>query len=144
MTNNKQQTEMNKEFVPYELALELKQLGFDEPCLAFYDGKNAESFYFNNIRDASGDYIPFQKHDRLKWFGAPTFSQAFRWFRENHNLRCQINYIGGLINKTTWWDISVIGHYNTDPKQWEMKYQPYEEAELACLKKLIEIVNGKQ
>jgi hypothetical protein len=29
MTNNKQQTEMNKEFVPYELALELKQLGFE-------------------------------------------------------------------------------------------------------------------
>ena len=67
-------------------------------------------------------------------------AMAFRWFREKHNLRCQINYIGGLINKTTWWDISVIGHYNTDPKEWEMKYQPYEEAELACLKKLIEIV----
>ena len=91
MTNNKQQTEMNKEFVPYELALELKQLGFDEPCLAFYDGKNAESFYFNSIRDASGDYIPFQKHDRLKWFGAPTFSQAFRWFREKYKLISYIN-----------------------------------------------------
>jgi hypothetical protein len=25
-----------------------------------------------------------------------------------------------------------------------MKYQPYEEAELACLKKLIEIANDKQ
>ena len=75
---------------------------------------------------------------------APTFSQAFRWFREKHNLRCQINYIGGLINETTWWDISIIGHYNMDPKEWEMKYQPYEEAELACLKKLIEIANDKQ
>jgi hypothetical protein len=135
MTNNKQQTEMNKEFVPYELALALKQLGFDEPCFAFYD----ESLYFPN------QYGTFcnQKLDASSC-SAPTYSQAFRWFRDKHNLRCQINYIGGLINKTTWWDISVIGHYNTDPKEWEMKYQPYEEAELACLKKLIEIANDKQ
>ena len=26
---------MEKEFVPYEQALELKELGFDEPCLAY-------------------------------------------------------------------------------------------------------------
>jgi len=137
MTNNKQQTEMNKEFVPYELALELKQLGFDEPCFAFYD----ESLYFPNNENQYGTFCN-QKLDASSC-SAPTYSQAFRWFREKHNLRCQINYIGGLINKTTWWDISVIGHYNTDPKEWEMKYQPYEEAEHACLKKLIEIANDK-
>ena len=27
---------MNKEFIPYEEALELKRLGFDEPCLTYY------------------------------------------------------------------------------------------------------------
>jgi hypothetical protein len=27
---------MNKEFVPYEQALQLKELGFDEPCLGYY------------------------------------------------------------------------------------------------------------
>jgi hypothetical protein len=134
MTNNKQQTAVD--FVPYELALELKQLGFDEPCFAFYD----ESLYFPNNENQYGTFCN-QKLDASSC-SAPTYSQAFRWFREKHNLRCQINYIGGLINKTTWWDISVIGHYNTDPKEWEMKYQPYEEAELACLKKLIEITYG--
>jgi hypothetical protein len=129
---------IEKEFIPYELALELKQLGFDEPCFAFYD----ESLYFPNNENQYGTFCN-QKLDASSC-SAPTYSQAFRWFREKHNLRCQINYIGGLINKTTWWDISVIGHYNTDPKEWEMKYQPYEEAELACLKKLIEIANDKQ
>ena len=138
MTNNKQQTEMNKEFVPYELALELKQLGFDEPCFAFYD----ESLYFPNNENQYGTFCN-QKLDASSC-SAPTYSQAFRWFRDKHNLRCQINYIGGLINETTWWDISVIGHYNTNPKEWEMKYQPYEEAEVACLRKLIEIANDKQ
>ena len=29
---------MNKEFVPYEQALDLKELGFDEPCILLYRG----------------------------------------------------------------------------------------------------------
>ena len=28
---------MKREFVPYELALKLKELGFDEPCLFLYN-----------------------------------------------------------------------------------------------------------
>jgi hypothetical protein len=127
MTTNTQQTAVD--FVPYELALELKQLGFDEPCLGFY-----------RIFSDGDTELLVNSNSNMRHLEAPTYSQAFRWLREKHNLRCQINYIGGLINKTTWWDISIIGHYNTDPKEWEMKYQPYEEAELACLKKLIEIV----
>jgi len=127
---------MKKEFVPYELALELKQLGFDEPCLAFYDGKNAESFYFNNIRDASGDYVPFQKHDRLKWFGAPLYQQAFRWFREKHDLQASnIMFSNGKYD-------TGITRYKGTQSVWGNGpiYNTYEEAELACLNKLIETV----
>jgi hypothetical protein len=28
---------MEKEFISYEIALKLKELGFDEPCFDFYD-----------------------------------------------------------------------------------------------------------
>jgi hypothetical protein len=28
---------MEKEFIPYNLALELKDLGFDEPCFGYYE-----------------------------------------------------------------------------------------------------------
>ena len=28
---------MDKEFIPYEQALALKELGFDEPCFRWYD-----------------------------------------------------------------------------------------------------------
>ena len=35
---------MNKEFIPYEQALELKELGFDEPCLGCYDDKAVFGF----------------------------------------------------------------------------------------------------
>jgi hypothetical protein len=136
MTNNKQQTAVD--FVPYELALELKQLGFDEPCFAFYD----ESLYFPNNENQYGTFCN-QKLDASSC-SAPTYSQAFRWFREKHNLIGGVQYIGGLKPETAWWDIYVIGHFNTDIGEMSMEYQPFEEAELELLKKLIEIANGKQ
>ena len=44
---------MKREFVPYEQALELKELGFDEPCLSFYDCKGTQQIYFNSYRNGS-------------------------------------------------------------------------------------------
>ena len=137
---------MKKEFIPYEIAIELKELGFDEPCLAFYDGKNTESFYFNNLRDASGDYIPFQKHDRLKWFGAPLYQQAFKFFREKHNL------LGNVYSNASGWLWEIhdnIGgthrfgsEYSGDCEESGM-FTSFDKAEQECLKKLIEIVKNK-
>jgi hypothetical protein len=134
---------MIKEIVPYEESVALSQIGFVQSCWCAYHDltwpSKEDEHKLETIHSLTS-YMESHAHQYINPVLAPTYSQAFRWFRENHNLRCQINYIGGLINKTTWWDISVIGHYNTDPKEWEMKYQPYEEAELACLRKLIEIV----
>ena len=130
---------MKKEFVPYNLALELKELGFDEPCLAFYDGKGNDQIYFNSIRNGSGDYEPFKKNERLKWFGAPTSSQAFRWFRNQFGLYAWVKmeygydgFIPTYVIRGVRQDDIPGGPFNT-----------YEEAELACLRKLIQIVKNK-
>ncbi len=77
---------MNNEFVSYEVALTLKKLGFDEPCLAFYDGENNEHIFYNNDRNGTGDYKPIVNNERLKWFGAPLYQQALRWIRENYDI----------------------------------------------------------
>ena len=71
-------------------------------------------------------------------------SMAFRWFREKYHLIGGIEYIGGATPNTIWWDIYVVGYFNTDTSKMTMKYQPYEEAELACLKKLIGIVKNNK
>jgi len=131
-------TGLEKEFIPYDEALELKKLGFNEPCLAsyFHAGKRL------NIRE----YINHSEYTIL----APTFSQVFRFFREKYNLR---GFIGFRPNIKKFdfhiYDISLSGieyvkqrameDFNKDPK-----VGTYEEAELACLQKLIEIIkNGK-
>jgi hypothetical protein len=58
---------MNKEFIPYEQALALKELGFDEECFAYYYNKEL-SF---GARVAYGEVIE-----------SPLKQQVFRWFRE--------------------------------------------------------------
>ena len=37
----------NLEFVPYDEALALRKLGFDEPCLGYYFGKDKEVYTSN-------------------------------------------------------------------------------------------------
>lgn len=111
---------MEKEFIPYEQALKLKELGFDEKCLS----------YSTSSTDASG----------RTWTSvivAPLYQQAFRWFREKYNFVSEINVY------------STSDGYSFSFKILCKKYTPYieannawllyEEAELECLKKLIEI-----
>lgn len=132
MSNNKQSS-VDKDFVPYTESLAVEELGFDEHCFAWYVSENyglefGGVFKEDLIRDA---------------VLAPTFSQVFRFFRENYNLIGGVQYMGGLKPETTWWDIYVIGHFNTSILAMTIKYQPYEEAELDLLKKLIEITKTK-
>ena len=113
---------MEKEFIPYEQALALKELGFDEECLSYYFNKQL-SF---GSKTSYGEVVE-----------APLFQQAFSFFREKHKLHSTIT----SISQESWqWHITKPGEslgklYNED-------FYTYEEAELECLKKLIEIVKN--
>lgn len=117
---------MIKEFIPYEQALALKELGFDEPCFAYYNiDPQLKTPAFNIVK-------PFEH----EWcLSAPLKQQAFRFFREKYKLHSTIT----SISQESWqWHIQKTGQqlgklYNED-------FYTYEEAELECLKKLIEIV----
>lgn len=116
---------MEKEFIPYELALRLKELGFDEPCFGFYDNG-----YLNIVNVRNGNM--FKTNNGCF---APTFSQAFRWFREKYGLGHMINGIG---YESFIMNIGGVLHiFNA------FDFETYEEAELACIDKLIEIVESK-
>mgnify|MGYP006201122785 CR=1 FL=1 len=70
----------------------------------------------------------------------PTFSQAFRLFREKYNLHSRVNHQNGFY----WYEIEsynfpYVTEWNTSNKLSLEEWEAYEEAELACLKKLIEI-----
>ncbi len=116
---------MSKDFTLYPEALELKQLGFDEPCFGVYFNPTQELLIGKKVNEYTKDVRT----------PAPTFSQAFRWFREKYGLGHMINGIG---HESFIMNIGGMLHIFNG-----FEFKTYEEAELACLKKLIEIANEK-
>ena len=132
--------DLKREFVPYEEALVLKELGFDEPCFGFWNYNDSKMYYWNdeeiqNERTNKWFLDTEKKFPKISKNGctAPTFSQAFRWFRENYKL-------SGLIEIGTQEYSFIIFDEAKDSRKISssMNGTP-EEAELACLRNLIEI-----
>jgi hypothetical protein len=128
---------IEKEFIPYEEALALKELGFDEPCMGRYYSKNKEIPIFmqwTKAENFNSKILPLDNKfgittDTLSPFiSAPLYSQAFRFFREKYNLHYPIQIQGNLWFFEKW---SLNG------------FKTYEEVELACLRKLIETIKNK-
>ena len=96
MTKNYQ-----KDFVPYEPSLSLKELGFDEPCFAWY----AETKNLQISPDVYKKWTskPCNNSNIIIVFNsdcvtAPTYSQVFRWFREKYNIHYAMKPILGSKN----------------------------------------------
>lgn len=130
---------MIKEFVPYELALRLKELGFYCDCFGDYFKFGNQNPFLVTDEDRYRIEEDNEGEDILR-VPAPTFSQAFRWFREKHNLPNHIHTMW----QNDWNDYSYQWHITEDKKEWNCieHFKTYEEAELACLRKLIEIVKN--
>jgi hypothetical protein len=130
MSKNKQSS-VDKEFVPYEEALALKELGFDEPCFGYYGNSEEDSTIVLELRTIS------QEGDLAKRIcSAPTYSQAFRWFRDKHNFHSNVKCINTTYNNHFRFEIES----NSETLYCRNLFDTHEEAELECLKKLIEIV----
>ncbi len=139
---------MNKEFIPYEQALELKELGFDEPCLFAFDNCSTP-IRCTDLRTSEQKFNGVN-YNSSTYTSQPTFSQAFRWFREKYSIQGYIysSTVRGNKEGTKQftgyiWNINRIDmpFISTDAR--DELHDTYEEAELACLKKLIEIVERK-
>ena len=131
---------MKKEFIPYEQALALKELGFDEPCIACYDKLNMLATYSENL------FEPKNYNTSGYCVSAPLYQQAFRWFREKYKISGEISSDYYLEGKDNEWEYNIYqlgkeddGYVGTIPI-----FKTPEEAELECLKKLIEIVKEEK
>ena len=116
---------MNREFVDYKTAVDLKELGFDEPCWAWWHIEDCDTrFCYSEQRS------PIINSRETEIVGLPLYQQAFRWFREKHGMHHTIQYDGK----------EYIAYTHNYHKTTKYKFNTYEEAEQACLDKLIEIV----
>lgn len=138
---------MEKEFIPYEQALALKGLGFDESCLYCYfpnpNYRMGEKFDLvettrmlpSQIKNI-GELIKDGSFDNT--ILAPLYQQAFRWFREKYELSHSIE---SHFTDEWFYFYKIEGKYRRYNEIQD--FNTYEEAELECLKKLIEIVKNK-
>jgi hypothetical protein len=111
---------MNNEFVTYEQASALKELGYGGKCLGWYSLFD-QSLEIGNIRHSF--YVL-----------APLKQQVFRWFREKYRLHTVIDETvrPQILNE----DGKLLFEYTSNKKYAGFQY---EEAENACIDKLIEI-----
>jgi hypothetical protein len=127
---------MEKEFVPYELALKIKELGFDEECFSYYDLNNKPNFFgSDNLMDTHCVQV-----------NRPTYSQAFRFFMEKHYLISSIYQLGVSIKtglSSFEYMIDKLNNLGLSQFIEDFPYNTYEEAEIACLENLIELVESK-
>ena len=114
---------MRKLFVPYELAVKLKEKGFDEMSLAKYYLQDEEVFLMigdKEIEEAEngGDGIAFECN-------APLFQQVVDWFREKHgidfsSLKLKDGYTVVVVDKTeTGWRSKSLPYYEALTKAIE-------------------------
>ena len=115
-----------EEIVPYEQALELKELGFDESTYTWRQNKNGISRNVAGKRD-------YYNSKGAMYTALPLYQQSFRWIRKNLNIL--------FMSKKQKKDTYRFYIEKFDEKFYNSEiYLSHEEAVLEGLKKLIEIV----
>jgi hypothetical protein len=102
---------MKNEFVPYDIALAMKELGFDDGCIAWY---YHEELRYMNLEDD----VPVKNNIELTGtyetdkycYAAPLYQQAFRWLLEEvvNKEDYMITRNGG---NADFWDGQVYGKH---------------------------------
>jgi len=87
---------MEKQFVTYEIALKLKELGFDRECFGIFSGEKliiqGEWLYSTNSETMSETTNPT----------APLWQQAIQWIWSYHKILIHTHLVPGLPKTILW------------------------------------------
>ena len=140
---------MENQFIPYEQALALKQLGFVDECFGYYDILLGDYPILNN-RCINTKPDLFNHNTSAIVVSAPLYQQAFKWFRDVHEIQHELisvqknSWLISLIDTSTVTNNEVYNGKRWDCDDLDINIpHTYEEAELICLKKLISICQKK-
>lgn len=133
---------MIDDFLKYKEALKLKELGFKELCYGYFAPNTSAN---DDLTGADRPfayvlYAPYKFDPKKDSYdvAAPTFRQAFKWFRDIHKLHVETPFV---VSKQRY--IASITEVKELHSQtfFNGNHINHEDAELACLKKLIEIIS---
>ena len=149
------ETEIEKNFVTYDIALDLKLFGFNDKCFAYFNEKkifslheHANAFYTRNDSVESYCTNVFCKRvTRVNACQAPLWQQVIDWLRNEHKININIEFVG--IDKCAY---VVENLSNIDPNfsvpeflyasdvSKEEDFISYYDARMNCILKAIEII----
>ena len=135
---------MKEQFVSYEQAKALKELGFDEPCFGYFSNLD------NSLRQGHYGSPPNETI-----ISTPLKQQAFQWFLKQHDLDYTIIPDPSSQHKELLrqYSVSIFRYANGINVQAEIlrdnegmivTFNKRENAESVCIDKLIEIVKNKK
>lgn len=151
---------MKKEFCTYEISIKLKELDFDEDCLASYfvfgNGKAINGIYGQTEPELfitsynKDDYNVDEKSKELNMYAyhvveVPLWQQTIEWLRKKYKIFISINHtIGKQSDETNFlqWNFNILnfvyGFYSSE------EYENYEDARENAILKAIELCQEKK
>ena len=141
-------SKLEEQFIPLKESFDMKELGFEDDCLAIHS---------INLMTENEDWElkiggVWKNQELVGSIKAPMYSQCFDFFRKKYNLYSEIN----LDSYKKPYSLKVtIKHLDDTNTFVDKEYYPYsngigdidnkkyEEAEQACIDKLIEVCKNK-
>ncbi len=125
-------------FIPLKESIILKELGFDEPCVARF----IKTQFSMNVL---GNWYKHNSNEvSTKFLGAILWQDVFDWFREKHNLPSMVYPVVYAKNLIEIEQEDMVYSYqiyqNGKTRVFTDEEDTYEIARLKCLQKLIEII----
>ena len=135
---------MKKYFVPYEIALALREIGFDEPCFTYWVHDGEQITFATDHNRFGWSMIGFTNSQMDKKHGlctAPLYDQVIDWFIKKHDI-----IIYPFYDKSTYyaWLVNLIkGNEYISVSHPKDKFPNRYEALNTGILKAIEIIKQK-
>ena len=134
---------MELQIVNKEIAIQLKELGFDWEVNAYYKEELYEQIKNEVYKDCCSNNFSQYIDD----ISAPTQALVCKWFREKFQIYIQIEIDMIVLNKELYNYVIFISNKNTkfgiQRRCKTTSYDTFEQAEEAGILKAIEILKGK-
>jgi len=139
---------MKNLFVPYELALKLKEKGFNEPCFAVYvRHKLLMIGQPNDLQIYTTE--DFEDDIKSEDIIAPLYQQVTDWFREEHNIHIHISrmycYVGDKPRTFDGWCVYIDNGVEDSDLECnsifiKMFYPTYYEALIKAIEEALKLI----
>lgn len=121
--------DLDKYFLNKEHSSIMRELGFNEPCIFYFDEFDQN---FGNITHSNdGDYVKVNPKNTM--LPRPSYDQAFDWFRESKCIEVSFKYKSGLHSY-------IIDHAYSWRERSTFNYDSPFECKKACLVEILQLL----